>query len=286
MAELGAVMPWRVWFKLHTKAVCQAIPMALLIVLEARDNYFRATWQVQNIHPEQFHTGDVVAICNRWYTLPTWQHVLYSFLTKTLLKSAWDDVGIIAMDNGKPNLLYVDFDGTHLVPLDEFIRSRHPRGVAVRRLQLDDGVPPLATSVAEVFTEEASKIPVKPWYLFSASLRTGAEHRYYNMAVGMNAQRQLIRSMFERQQSTAAINHQKEKLRDMEVMRKHLAEFVEPTRTFHLFNGSLVASFLAAYGLLDRTIPQPCHYLPQDFACDIPFVGATRLEEPVVFFKS
>lgn len=280
-------MPMRVWLRVHAKAICQALPLSFLIVVEARDLYYRATWDVAALPPSKFEVGDVIAVCNRWYTLPTWGHVAYSLVSKVLLKSCWDDVGVIsAVTDGKPHILFVDFSGAHEQPLDAFLDERRPRGAAVRKLVRDEGVPPLSPAIADLFYKEVVKIPVEPWYLFSASLRSGSEHKFYEFCVGMHEQRCKIRGMLRRHQSRQAVEAQQTSLKEMEVMRQHLAKFVEPVTHFHLFNGSLIASFFATYGLVDRNLPSPSRYVPQDFAHTVPFLGATTLDEPVVFFKN
>lgn len=287
MSTVSPKIPFKTWLRLHGKAICQAVPLSFLIVVEARDLYYRATWDVTPIPPAKFEVGDVVALCNRWYTLPTWGHVLYSWLSKVLLKSCWDDVAVVSsVEGGTPKILFSDFAGVHEMPLDAFLAERQPRGAAVRRLHRDVGVPPLSSSIAGLFTKEVEKLSVEPWYLFSASRRANTEHRYYEFCVSMHEQRCKIRSMLERRQSRQAIEGQQEALREMDVMRQHFAKFVEPVSQFHLFNGSLVASFFATFGLLDRDLPSPSRYVPQDFAHTIPFLGATTLEEPVVFFKN
>lgn len=286
MATVGASIPFKSWLKLHAKAICQALPLSFLIVVEARDLYFRSTWVVQPVPPSAFDVGDVIAVCNRWYTLPTWRHLCYSWVSKVLLKSSWDDVGVISsMKEGKPHLLFVDFQGTHEMPLDEFLDQRRPRGAAVRKLQRDDGVPVLSDTIAQLFCREAMAIQPEPWYLFSASMRGNGEHKYYEFCVAMHEQRCKIHAMLERKPSRQALEGQQTSLREMEVMRQHLAKLVEPPSSFHLFNGSLVASFFATYGLLDRSLPSPSRYVPQDFAHTVPFLGATTLEGPIVFFK-
>ncbi|CCW61357.1 unnamed protein product [Phytomonas sp. EM1] len=287
MADIGPKMPWPVWLKLHSKAILQALPVAFLIVVEARDMYYRATWNVLPVPPSKFQTGDVIVLCNRWYTLPAWSQKLYSLLSKVLLKCAWDDVGFVVMRaNGEPHLVYCDFSGVHEEPLGSFLNSRRPRGAAVRKLNLGEGTQPPSTDIANIFMVEVMKNKPQPWYLFSASMRNGPEHKYYEFCVSMNKQRCKIRDMTHRSQSQQAIKNQVERLHEMEVMRDYLATSVERDTKFHLFNGSLVASFLATYGFLDRVLPPPSRYVPQDFARDMPFTGTTSLDEPVVFFKT
>ncbi|EAN76974.1 hypothetical protein, conserved [Trypanosoma brucei brucei TREU927] len=288
MASIGPKLSRRQKLHVHLKAVLQALPISILIVAEGRDMYYRATWEVTELPPGAFRTGDVIAICNRWYTLPTWGHKLYSVLSKVLLKSSWDDVGVIWVKEGVPHVFFSDFTGAHVLSLEKFIKDRMPRGIALRRLVVADadaGRKPNA-AVASVFAEEVQKLEPHPWYLFSASMRYNREHKHYECVVDMCRQRCKIYQMIKSGASNSAINGQKEKLKEMEVMKQHLATFVEPDKTFRLFNGSLVASFLATFDLLDRSMPPPSRYVPQDFAHDLPFKCVAALEEPVVFFKN
>ncbi|KAG8348276.1 hypothetical protein ERJ75_001740400 [Trypanosoma vivax] len=288
MAGVGPRLAWRKKLWVHLKAALQALPVSILLVAEGRDLYYRATWEVTEIPPSAFANGDVVAICNRWYTLPTWGHVLYSLVSKILLKSTWDDVGVIWVRDGVPHVCFCDFAGAQVVSLDEFARTRLPRGLALRRLRVEtpDASRVPTSSVAALFIEEAKKLKPHPWYIFSASRRCRQEHKYYEYSVDVSRQRQKVYDMTVGRASRHAIGVQKEKLRDMEVVQEHLGTFVDRDEVFRLYNGSLVASFLATFGLLDRDLPPPSRYVPQDFAHDLPFKCLASLDEPVIFFKN
>ncbi|EPY24837.1 hypothetical protein AGDE_12147 [Angomonas deanei] len=116
-------------------------------------------------------------------------------------------------------------------------------------------------------------------------MRGGQEHKLYETCVQINAQTVKVRNMMRRSVSREAIRDQQETLKNLNSMKEYVTSYVDYDGVFRLFNGSLVASFLASYGLLDREIPAPYRYVPQDFAHDPPFKSATTLEEPVVFFK-
>lgn len=286
MAEQGVRIPWRVWFRLHGKAIAQALPAAFIVVVEGRDLYLRATWEVAPTSPTQFNVGDVVLLSNRWYTLPTWKHVFYSFLCKALFKTSWDDVAVITgREDNVPYVMYCDFAGAHRLPLSQFLEERRPRGAALRKLDRPVSEPPLSHAVASLFEEEVIKIPPKPWHVFSASHRTGDETKLYNTCVAMSEQRRKLVAMRERKQSQQAVAAQQGKLKEMEPMKEYYAGRVKRESEFFLFNGSLVSSFLATFGLLDREMPPPSSYVPQDFAHELPFTGVTTLLEPVVFYK-
>lgn len=292
MAEIGAKISWGLWCRIHAKAILQAIPLTFLVMVEGRDMYYRSGWQVQEIPLENFKPGDVIAISNRWYTMPTWGHALYSLLSKVLLKSCWDDVGVIssvgASETGQkaPNILYCDFEGAHEMPLKDFLAFRRPRGAAVRALELNgEDCPTLSPIISSMFKEEICKIKPQPWYLFNASKRLGNEHKYYQFCAAMNEQRVKIWQMKLRGNSSQAISIQQQKLADMKVMQSHFEKYAPVTETFHLFNGSMVAYFFATFQLIDRILPSPSRYVPQDFAHRIPFLGAVELKEPVVFFR-
>lgn len=291
MSNVSPKIPWKLWFRIHAKAIAQAIPISFLIVVESRDMYYRATWQVSPLPLEGLHPGDVISICNRWYTMPTWQHVWYSLCSKVLLKSCWDDAAVVSSCDPSSTttesikILYCDFDGAHEVSLAEFINQRRPRGLAVRQIRLDShSRTALNPAISSLFVNEVTKMKARPWYLFNASWRVGHENKYYEFVVGMHLQRVKIKKMIDRGQSRESIINQQRKLQDMEVMRSHLRKFTEDS-SFRLFNGSLVASFLAAYDLIDRHQPPPSRYVPQDFSHDVPFNGATELSSPIVFYK-
>lgn len=176
---------------------------------------------------------------------------------------------------------------------------RRPRGLAVRHLHPNPSIESTSLSfspsnqksreldprVACMFKDEVAKLSVHPWYLFRASFRVGHENKYYEFCVAMYEQRIKIRNMISRAHSHHSISSQQKKLQDMEVMREHLLLFTKREKDFFLYNGSLVASFLATYGLLDRVHPPPSRYVPQDFSRAIPFIGTSELSEPVVFYR-
>jgi hypothetical protein len=180
--------------------------------------------------------------------------------------------------------------------------------VALRKLTVEPGFPSPQANIADMFVNEVKKIPVSPWYLFSASWRTGQEHAYYQYVVEFHKLKAQYRSVVRRRRSsqpeqlvpTDAITPQKSsmaiaametRLKEMEVMRDHLARQITDTpeytawkQDFKLTNASLVSSFLATFDLIDRELPVVSRFVPQDFAYDLPMRGA-RLEPPVVIFK-
>lgn len=260
--------------------------------------YYRSMWNVQETPMSSFQSGDVIAISNRWYTMPTWNQVLYSLLSKVFLKTCWDDVAVVSHSasstdgpESSPTILYCDFSGAHECRLDDFIRTRRPRGMAVRRLSgysSTSARQPLALhdSTSSAIVSKLLELQTQPWYLFNASCRLGYEDKYYACSVGMHDLRIKIKNMIQRGHTREAVAVQQKRLDDLEVKRAQLEPFVSATEHgFHLFNGSLVSSFFAAFGLIDRERPSPSRYVPQDFFHSVPFLGTTRLEEPVVFFR-
>lgn len=302
-------MPIRQKIAMYLKATAVALPLTLLGITEVRDMYFRATWEVRAVDASALKTGDVLVIANRWYTLPHWGQIARSMLIKSLMKCTWDDVGIIVVRDGVPHIVLADYADVVDQPLDAFIRERMPRGVALRKLSVEPGFPTPQTAVAEIFINEVKKIPTSPWYLFSASWRTGPEHAYYQYVVEFHRLKAQYRSMVRRrhnpqaaeelprdvphpQKSTMAMSAMETRLKEMEVMREHLAEKVtmSPEYTkwkqdFKLSNASLVSSFFATFDLFDRELPVVSRFVPQDFAYDLPMRGA-RLEPPIVIFKN
>jgi hypothetical protein len=308
MASVSPHMPWKMKFKMYAKATVLALPTSILVVAEIRDMYYRATWDVVHVDAAKLQTGDVIVIANRWYTLPHWGQKLRSVLFKSVLKCTWDDVGVVVVRDGVPHIVMGDYDGVVDQSIESFIQERMPRGVALRKLTVEPGFPTPQSSVADMFTNEVKKIPVSPWYLFSASWRTGAEHAYYQYATEFHQLKAQYRSMLRRRgvavnqhmvsdagtqkKSGMAVSAMEKRLKEMEVMREHLAgrltssdSYPNWKRDFKLTNASLVSSFFATFDLMDRELPIVSRYVPQDFAFDLPMRGA-RLEPPIVIFKN
>lgn len=303
MAPATPSMPLGMRFKLWARAMVWAVPGALVVSAEVKDMYYRATWQVVPVPPGKYETGDVIAIANRWYTLPGWGQVARCLFTKVLLRSTWDDIGVVIMREGKPYLLIADYDCVVDRPLEDFVEERKPRGVALRKLIVEPGFIKPTTEVAELFAQEVKKLPASPWYLASASRRTTAEEKYYTYLTNFNAlkaeYRQSCRALIgapgavaasrsTARKSKLAMDAMEQRLKEMEVMREHLAAQVEREVVdveYKLFNGSLVASFLATFDLLNRDMPCISRYVPQDFAHPMPLKGST-LAAPLIVFKN
>lgn len=149
----------------------------------------------------------------------------------------------------------------------------------------DPSGPQPSDAVSALYAEKVKKLSPRPWYLFHASMHSGQEHKYYELCVAINEHRGKIKEMMGSRATTAALEVQRTRLRNMEVTRQHLATVVEHDGEFRLLNGSLVSSFFATFALLDRELPVPSRYVPQDFTHRIPFLGATTLEEPVALFQ-
>lgn len=294
---------------MYAKATALALPTSILLITEVRDMYFRATWDVVKVDASKLQTGDVLVIANRWYTLPGWGQRLRSVLFKSIMKCTWDDVGVVVVRDGVPHIVLGDYDGVVDQPVDVFIRERMPRGVALRKLTVEPGFPSPQPNIAALFVNEVKKIPPSPWYVLSASWRTGPEHAYYQYVVEFHRLKAQYRSMLRRRSGTPddqqekqrnsatqtksalAISSTESRLKEMEVMREYLAKRVTDSSDyavwrsdFKLSNASLVSSFFATFDLLDRELPVVSRYVPQDFAYDMPMRGA-RLEPPVVIFK-
>lgn len=303
MSDVRVKMPWGVWCRVHARAIATALPLSCLLAVEGRDMYYRSTWSVTPLAPSCFHSGDVIVLCNRWYALNSWSHVWYSFVCKILYKSCWDDVAIVSRTvNGMPHVFYCDFDGAHECPLDNFLQHRLPRGAAVRTLHVEQGVEDgrqtaasslhNSDTVADLFWQQVHTIPSEPWKALSAARRDARECHYFEHCVRMHEQRVKIKRMIDRRQSHDAIVQQQSQLREMEKLREYLEQrdmAPHPAYLgipFHLFNGSLVASYLTTFGLLPRNLPSPARYVPPDFSHNIPLLGTYALDEPIVFFRT
>jgi hypothetical protein len=147
MGILSAFLPTKRYLR-YAREFSLALSCALVAVVEIRDMYERSQWEHVGLQgtTSTVRTGDVVLIANRWFTLPSWRHKFYSLMSKQLMKTTWDDCGIIICDpndNYKPYILLVEYDRVVMCGLNEFCEHRQPRGVSVRSLVSPDPSKPL-----------------------------------------------------------------------------------------------------------------------------------------------
>lgn len=313
MSRITPFMPFRERAKMNIKALLWAVPTSLVFATEVKDMYYRATWEVVPVPPSSYETGDVIAIANRWYTLPTVSSMVRCLMVKTMLRCSWDDLGVIVVRQGVPYIVLIEDDRVVDMPLETFVEQRQPRGAAWRKLHVEPGFQKPTTEIAEIFLQEVKRIAPSPWYIFSASQRTAAETKFYAFETEFCSKkaeyRASVRALKEEPpnrhgtmiarddvvapstvivKSRKALESMEKRLKEMDVMRQHLASLVEPSVTsdheFKLFSGSLVASFIATFGLLDREMPSVSRYVPQDFTYPLPFKGAS-LGTPYIVFK-
>lgn len=287
MSGPGPAMPLWMRIKANVKGFAFSLPFMCVVLVESRDLFFRATWNVEPLPASRYATGDVIAIANRWYTLPTWSDSARSLLTKLLCKSVWDDLGVIVVRDGVPHLLFCDSEkGATIMPLTTFLHERVPRGAALQKLVVEPSFPVPTAEVADLFVREVQKITPDPWYAFRAAYRHGDERKFYGFATEFAALKAKYRKIDrERSGTRQAVEVLEKRLQEFDVMRDVLAERVPDFGAFHLFNGSLVASFLATFGLLDRKLPPVTRYVVQDFAHPMPLKGAS-FADPVIIFKN
>lgn len=278
-------MPWGMWAKMHIGAFCKAVPIAIVIGVEARDMFNRGAWDVANYNPSKLETGDVLLICNRWYGLG-FRHAVYSLITKAMLKTVWDDVAVIVKINNLPHVLIVEYDTVQCKPLHEFLESRVPRGVALRKTTLAPSASPPNPLLTERFLKHVASEPVFPWTQFSSAYRPKAEQRFYDFAVEVSifeaTMRKSIREGLTTQKGLAAMEQKHE---DLLTYMANLSKQYPPVTEFKLFNASLVSSFLATHGLMDKMLPSPVRYCVADFCHDVPMKNAV-LEDPLVIYRS
>lgn len=280
-------MPWGVWFKVHAGAIFKAVPMALTIGVEARDLFNRGAWDVASYNPQRLEDGDVLLICNRWYTLPGFRHAAYSLLTKAMLKTVWDDVAVVVKIGNLPHVLIAEYDSVKCTPLHEFLEQRAPRGLALRKLNRDgSGLPAPNPVLSERFLKHAASEPVLPWTQFSSAYRGRLEQKYVDMAIEVSIFEQTLRRNIREGHTTQmAIAAAEQQKKDLHVYLANMSKHYPPVTEFKLFNASLVASFLATHGMVDKMVPSPVRYCVADFCHDMPMQNCV-LEDPIVIFRS
>ena len=286
MFRAGNYVPFRQGTGKTLAVILLAAASGSFVAIEARDMAQRASWKVLPV--KEYHTGDILLIANRWYNLSTYGACFNSFLSKYAMKTAFEDVGVVVMKGDVPHILFVEDKALEYMPLNEFLETRRPRGVAIR--QLDYVKPELKPTleISEAFIEEAKKITPEPRYVIKAAHRCVREQRYYNLAVerGQSMSR-LEKKSRDHDISPAALKTRLERDKNIELVLKGYTEEKDfpHFEEFKLFNGSLVGSFLATFDLLDRELPPPTRYVPVDFL-DHPLKHGTIYGEPFVIFKT
>lgn len=307
----------------HAKAITLSLPMVLVVVSESRDLHQKSQWDIQPLPPSRYQTGDILLICNRWFTLPTWEHKFYSLVSKVVQKSCWDDVGVIVQKGGVPHVLIADLERARLVPLAQFVDDRQPRGLAVRCLQptSSEGVPyalrkneketlAKALRLAAVLEGEAQAAPSPtnvsgngavdvggyvppadltshPWRILSGSWLSSAERKYTTYAVEISLQHALLMKLRTEQHTPEKIRKEEQRLEDLKVVQGVMRKDVhwgDIEASRCIFNGALVAEWMVGMGLLPPQVPRTCKYIPADFTEKMGLIDAT-LSEPRVVFK-
>ena len=280
---------FRSMFKRHLQAIAITVPMALLTIVETRDLYERSQWESAE-GLDNYRTGDVVLISNRWFGLPTWGERIYSLLTKELLKSAWDDVGIIVNPTGdRPYILKAGYHNVVYMPLADFLNDVQPRGAAVRELSsLQAASHKVTESDVDAYARSCLERHTTPWSVVWGAVEDGNTTKHYRYAVQASELAWEVRKMMGDGSTRDAIEAKKSKLHDSIVMEMDLAAHIKiEDRRPHrrLFCSSLVAETLQEMKLLPEPVPEAYRYGPQDFAWRLPLINA-NYGDPVLIFKS
>lgn len=272
--------------KRHVKAVAGAVPLGTLVVVESRDMYERTQW-AEGAGLEEYSTGDVVLIANRWFALPTYSEKLYSFATKLVLKSAWDEVGVIVNSGGTPHILLSGYHGVKYEPFEQFLGAREPRGCAVRGiLTLQDVTQKVSPSEVDQFVREAVERKPTPWGILSAAWDSNTRSAQYRWAVQASEHAWKIRKMMGDGSTQGAIQGAKSKLHDAIVMERDFAKRLGPGEERPhrvMWNSSLVAEALQMMKLLPEPHPQATAYAPSDFSWKLPLINAKYMDALIVF---
>jgi hypothetical protein len=271
------------WTLSHLKYTAKAFSAALvtscIAVVEVRDMSERAQWD-KGVGFGTYDTGDIVIVSNRWFALPP-KHAFYSFMSKLVMKTTWDDVGVVVTRNGVPHILIVEYDSVTFEPLQQFVDTRQPRAVAVRKL-MSLQPDPAAPAVAAEFVTEAKDRTTRPW----SALTHGAwnlvrDREHFRWAVEASSQAWKVRTMMgtslpaaiERELLHQTILMEEEKRRKLHKPPRRPTDKVN--------NASLVAELFQAMKLLPEPAPAAFKYAVTDYAWSLPLINA-KLAEPLI----
>lgn len=278
----------RLMFRRHVKALGIALPLSAVTIVEIRDMYERSQWDAPS-GLNDYATGDVILISNRWYSLPTWREAFYSLTLKLLMKTAWDDAGIIINTSGEPNLLHCGYHDVKLMPLSAFLNGRQPRGCAVRRIKsLQNVTHKVTSSDVDAYARSCLDRRPTPWAILWACWEDSQKANQYRYAVQASELAWEIRKMMGDGSSHEAIEAKKSKLHDNIVMEMEYGRHVPddgPRPLRKLFSTSLVAEVLQEMKLLPEPKPSATSYAPADLVWKLPLINATMLD-PVVVYSS
>lgn len=280
---------FRMMIKRHAKALAIATPGALVTIVEARDLYERSQWEHAD-GLDQYRTGDVVLISHRWFALPTWSERIYSLMSKVMMRSSWDDVGIIVTAGTElPHILRSGYDGVTYMPLADFLGQYEPRGCAIRELSsLQAHGYKITDADVDNFARAQLERRPTPWSLLWGAVEDSTTTKHYRYAVQASELAWEVRKMMGDGSTREAIEVKRGKLHDTILMEQELTKnrAVEDARPHRrLFNASLVAETLQEMHLLPEPFPEAYRYGPQDFAWRLPLINAD-LGDPVIIFKS
>jgi hypothetical protein len=318
LKSVNSFIPRRYWRVLREGSL--ALVCAWVVGTEIRDMYERSQWEQVGLQGTTtiLKTGDVVLIANRWFTMPTWKQVGYSLFMKGMMKTTWDDCGIIICDpndNYRPYILIAEYEKVVMCRFDEFCEVRQPRGVAIRSLLSPDPekgvrIPNMAgleQHVRELLggSEERNSQEennnsnnsnkqkeykgrrTTPWYLISAAWQKDNERAQYRWAIESSE------LAFEIQQKRAtnaatekALAKLTDQLHDRLAMADHYEQALrpEPEKPYKkLTNASLVTECLQEAGLLTKPFPLPYRYTPVDLAWRIPLINVSLTQPKMVY---
>lgn len=278
----------------HGKAGGLALPTALLIAVEMRDMYQRGQWDSPR-HITTFHDGDILLISNRWWALPTYRQRFYSLWTKTLLKTTWDDLGVIINDGetGQAMLFIAEPQGVRYVPLTEFLAARDPRGAAVRRIKraADASMPaPPRQEIVAFVAAQIDKRQVRPWLSIRAAWDIGNFRQQFRWAIEVSMQAVQVRKARMSHSSAAMIQAETDRFHEKLALEQAIVDRLpEAGRAvaFETSNAALVAETLAMLHLVPSPLPPPQLYAPTDFSTGVfPLINHEPSDDrPVIIYK-
>lgn len=284
-------------FVLYTRTASAAFVCAALAAVTSRDMYEKHQWDtVSPGTTSQLRTGDVILISNRWFTLDSHKHKLYSFMCKLLMKTAWDDCGVVVTDpsdDDEPYILIVEYNKINFQKLRDFCAERKPRGVAVRQILAPSEKDAPAVPAKEVifpFVEDMiANRKVTPFSILRASFQNDRERTQYRWAVECSELAFEIRQKRAEDSATEqALGKMTDQLHDRIGMEAHFAKSLgaPPAKPYpKLYNASLVAEVLQEIGLLRTPHPFAYRYTPVDLAWRVPMINVALSDPKMIYNK-
>eukprot|EP00760_Papus_ankaliazontas_P015575 PhM_4_TR16599/c0_g1_i1/m.2595 len=278
----------------YVRSSLTVMPFVVMAAVEIKDSMEAMSWEPSWVPPEKLNTGDLVLFARPWYKYP-FTAAAQICVGKALMRSPWDHVGIVVVTGGVPHVLESDFNGIHMLPYEDRVRTSRAKAIGVRLLKTDRD----AAMVARL-TDYVQSLRADSYHnytdLFRSTLESKSEMEYYDLLVERSVLEAHVRDIQSRK-GLHGNEAQRSRMRllsvneDMERKRgvveglwrdgetKRAAKRTEMTAPF---SSELVATAYQVMGVLPSPHPPAWKYLPVDFLTELPLARGCELSEVVV----